>query len=71
MGWVLNTTTRPLFFMESSSTRCIVCWLGRRAGLEGAKISPLLVFDPRTVRPVASRYTDILINVVYPNVRCC
>jgi len=31
---------------------------GPRAGLDGQKISPPPGFDPRTVQPVASRYTD-------------
>jgi len=34
-------------------------WVGPKAGLDGArKISPLPRFDPRTVQPVASNYTD-------------
>ena len=35
-------------------------WVGPRAGLDGRKISPPPGFDPRTVQPVASRYTDTL-----------
>jgi hypothetical protein len=32
--------------------------VGPRAGLDGRKISPTPGFDPRTVHPVVSRYTD-------------
>jgi len=32
--------------------------MGPRAGLGGRKISPPPGFDPRTVQPVVSRYTD-------------
>ena len=40
-------------------THSIGGWMGPRAGLEGVgKISPPAGFDPRTVHPVASRYTD-------------
>ena len=35
-----------------------VGWVGPRAGLDGRKISLPPGFDPRTVQPVASRYTD-------------
>jgi hypothetical protein len=39
-------------------THCIGGWVGPRAGLDGCKKSRLLPgFDPRTVQPVASRYT--------------
>jgi len=37
---------------------CVGSWVGPRAGLDGCRESPLLGFDPRTVQPVASRYTD-------------
>jgi len=33
-------------------------WVGPRAGLEGRKISSPPGFDPGTVQPVVSRYTD-------------
>ena len=32
--------------------------MGPRAGLDGCGRRPPLGFDPRTVQPVASRYTD-------------
>ena len=41
--------------------RCIGGWVGPRAGLDGCGKSrppPSPEFDPRTVQPVASRYTD-------------
>ena len=38
---------------------CIGDWVGPRAGLDGCGKSRFrLVFDPRTVQPVVSRYTD-------------
>ena len=43
-------------------THCGRGWGGPRAGQDGygwaRKISPPTEFDPRTVQPVASRYTD-------------
>ena len=42
--------------------------MGPRAGLEGCgKLPPLLGFDPRTVQPVASRYTDYAIGGAFDN----
>jgi len=38
-------------------------WVGPRAGLDGRKISSTPGFDPRTVQPVASHYTDWTIPV--------
>ena len=40
-------------------THCIGGWVGPRASLDSCKKSrPLLGFDPRTVQPVVSHYTD-------------
>ena len=40
-------------------THCIRSKVGPRAGLDGCgKSRPPSGFDPRTVQPVASRYTD-------------
>jgi hypothetical protein len=40
-------------------THCIGGWVGPRAGLDGCgKFRPPPGFDPRTVQPVVSRYTD-------------
>jgi hypothetical protein len=44
---------------ERPGTHCIGSWVGPRAGLDGCvKSRPPPGFDPRTVQPVASRYTD-------------
>ena len=43
-------------------THCVGGWVGPRTGLRWVrKISPPKGFDPRTVEPVASRYTDCTI----------
>jgi hypothetical protein len=43
-------------------THCIGGWVGPRAGLDGCEKShPSPGFNPRTVQPVASRYTDYAI----------
>jgi len=39
-------------------THCTGGWVGPRAGLDGWGKTPSLGFDPRTVPPVESRYTD-------------
>jgi hypothetical protein len=44
---------------ERPGTYCTGGWVGPRAGLDMCgKPRPPLGFDPRTVQPVASRYTD-------------
>ena len=44
------------------STHFIGCWVGPRAGLDGrGNFFPPPGFDPRTVQPVASRYTGCAI----------
>jgi hypothetical protein len=44
---------------KSPGTHFIGGWVGPRAGLDGCgKSHPAPGFDPRTVQPVASRYTD-------------
>ena len=45
---------------ERPGTHCIGGWVGPRNGLEGCGKSrpPHRDCDPRTVQPVASRYTD-------------
>jgi len=59
MGWVVNATPRPLYPRERPGTHCIRGWVGPRAGLDGCgKSPPPPRYDPRTVQPVASRYTD-------------
>ena len=48
-----------LYPRERLGTHCTGGWLGPRAGLDRCgKISPPPGFDPRTVQPAASRYTD-------------
>ena len=60
MEWVVNAKPWPLYPWERHGTHCIRGWVGPRAGLDGCgKIFlPPPGFDPRTVQPVASRYTD-------------
>jgi hypothetical protein len=58
MGWVVNATLRPLYTRERTGTYCIVSWVGPGADLdEYRNLAPTGVV-PRTVQPVASRYTD-------------
>jgi hypothetical protein len=58
-GWVVSTTPRPLYPREISGTHCTGGWVGPRAGLDVCEKSrPLPGFDPRTVQPIPSRYTD-------------
>jgi hypothetical protein len=59
MGWAVNATPRLLYPRERPSILCIGGWVGPRAGLNGCgKSCPPPGFDPRTVQPVASCYTD-------------
>ena len=58
-GWVVNATPRPLY--PGKDTRYpLYRRLGGPQGRYGPvqKISPLPGFDPRTIQPVADRYTD-------------
>ena len=57
-GW---STPRPGRFTPGKhpGIQCIEGWVGPRAGLDGGEKSRLQPgFDPRTVQPVARRYTD-------------
>jgi hypothetical protein len=57
--WMVSTTPRPLYLWERLGTHCTGGWVGPRAGLDVCEKSrPPPGFDPRTVQPVASRYTD-------------
>jgi hypothetical protein len=59
MGWVVNATSPLLYPRERPGNPCVAGWVGPRAGLDGCgKSRPTPGFDPRTVQPVASRYTD-------------
>ena len=43
---------------EKPGTHCTVGWVGPSVVLDWRKISPPPGFDPRTVQPVVSRYTE-------------
>jgi hypothetical protein len=59
MGWVVNATPRPLFPWERPGTHCVGGWVPLGAGLDGCgKSGPPPGFDPQTVQPVESRYTN-------------
>jgi hypothetical protein len=63
MGWVVNATPRPLYPRERPYIYCIGGWAGPRAGLDRCgKSRPSPEFNPRTIQPVASRYTDWAIS---------
>ena len=69
-GWVVNATPRSIYPLERPGTHCIGGWVGPRAGLDGSGKSRLPPgFDPLTVQPIASRYTDwaILAHIETPN----
>ena len=54
-----------LYSRERPGTHCIGSWVGPRAGLERCgKFPPPPGFDPRTVQPVASRYTDYATRLI-------
>ena len=61
-GWGVSVTPRPLFTPgERLGTHCTGDWVGpqgRYGDRCGKKSRPPPGFDPRTVHPVASRYTD-------------
>jgi hypothetical protein len=57
-GWVVSTMPWPLYPREKPGTHCTGGWVGPRAGLDVRKISPPPGFDPWTIQPVASPYTD-------------
>jgi hypothetical protein len=59
MGWVVSITPRPLYPWKRPSAHSIGGWAGPRAGQDGCrKFRHPPGFDPRTVQPVASIYTD-------------
>ena len=60
MVWVVKATPRPLYPREWPATQG---WVGPRPGLDGCgKISPPQGFDPQTVQPVASYYTNYTVQ---------
>jgi hypothetical protein len=63
MGWVVNATPLSLYPRERPGTHFIGGWVGLRACLDRyGKSRPLPGFDPRTVQPIASRYTEAKIK---------
>jgi hypothetical protein len=59
MRRVVNATPLSLYRRERPGTHCIGGWVGPRAGLDRRGKFPLpMGTDPRTARPVASRYID-------------
>ena len=72
-GWGISVTDRPLFTPgKDPGTHCTGGWLGPRAGLDrSGKSRPPLGFNPRTVQPVASRYTDWATRPTYYISACC
>ena len=62
---MVNATPRPLYLLERPGIHCTGGWVCHRAGLDrcGKSRPPAPGFDPRTVQPVASRYTDWAIAV--------
>jgi hypothetical protein len=58
MGWVVNATPRPLYPRERPGIHYIGGWVAPEPVWTSAKTSPPSGFDPRTLQPVAGRYTD-------------
>jgi hypothetical protein len=58
MVWAVSNTPQLNYPLERPVTRCTGGLVGPRAGVDRwGKSRPLSGFDPRTVQPVASRYT--------------
>jgi len=58
-GWGVSVTPRPLFTPGKTRYPFTGGWVGPRAGLDRCRKSrPPPGFDPQTVQPEASRYTD-------------
>ena len=56
---VLAALTHPPTPQQKPGTHYTGGWVGSRAGLDRCgKSRPPPGFDPRTVQPIASRYTD-------------
>jgi hypothetical protein len=51
---------------KEPGTHCTGGWVGPRVGLDGTENLVPPGFDPRTVQPVASRYTDQDILIMKP-----
>jgi len=55
---------------ERPGTHCTGGWVGLRAGLEMCRKSRPQEFDPLTVQPVGSRYTDYAKRVKPTYLKC-
>jgi hypothetical protein len=68
-GWVASTTPRPLYPRGKPGTHCTGGWVGP----PGPVCKDAENLDPRTIQPVASRYTDcaipVKVKVKYPRYR--
>jgi hypothetical protein len=62
MGWVVNATPRPLYSRERDPVPIV------QEAEQLRKISTPPGFDPRTLQPVASRYTDCAIPALFINI---
>jgi len=63
--WVVSITHRPLYPREITGSNCLGGWMGVRAVLDGTEIWPSPGFDPWTVHPLVSCYTDCAILSAY------
>jgi len=63
--WVVSITPRPLYPRKITGTYCSGDWVGLRAVLDGTEIWPSPGFDPWTVHPLVSCYTDCAILAAY------
>ena len=63
MGWVVNSTHRPLYPRERDPVPIVIGgWVGAPGQVwAGAENLAPPEFDPRTVQPVVSLYTDYAI----------
>jgi hypothetical protein len=58
MGWMVNAMPWPLY-PKKDTVPSVGGWMGFKAGLgRRGKFRRLPGFDPLTVQPIASRYTD-------------
>ena len=64
MGWVVNAMLRALYPRERPGTHCR--WAPGLVWRGAENLEPPPGFDPRTVQPVASRYTPTLFH----NISC-
>jgi hypothetical protein len=64
-GWMVSATPWLLYPWERPSTHCIGGWVSPRAVLDGCRKSlPPPGFNPQTIQPVASHYTEPLFSTV-------